>query len=245
MSFALKSGDMSAFGTTLRLSNRIYGFRRVEIIVPVVQITYDVPLDIAKGLATGELSMLGTAAVRNSKHIAAHIREVSRTISDGDEPVAAAMAKSAKNPRFVIIGLGVVAVAAVGGGVAVWARSKKKQSAAEYETPECVVNYNASLAAYLEAIGSGSLDSDLIDRLIADLDVLKQNADSGSISLELSLEESDKLVHLIADYTSKLADANSVELSGLDEADTDSADGVIVDMRRYLEAQRQIFDESA
>ena len=75
------------------------------------------------------------------------------------------------------------------------------------------------------------------------MDVLKENADSGSISLELSLEESDKLVRLIADYTNKLADANSVELSGLGE-DTDSAD-VIVDMRRYLEAQRQIFDESA
>ena len=217
----------------------------MERIVPVVQITYDVPLDIAKGLATGELSMLGTAAVRNSKHIAAHIREVSRTISDGDEPVAAAMAKGAKNPTVVVIGIGVVAVAAVG-GVAVWARSKKKQSAAAYETPECVQNYNASLGAYLEAIGSGSLDSGLIDRLIADLDVLKQNADSGSISLELSLDESDKLVHIIADYTSKLAEANSVELSGLDdEADDDFADGVIVDMRRYLEAQRQIFDESA
>lgn len=240
-----KSGGKSALETRLRLSNRSRGFRRVERIVPVVQITYDVPLDIAKGLATGELSMLGTAAVRNSKHIAAHIREVSRTISDGDEPVAAAMAKGAKNPTFVVIGIGVVAVAAVG-GVAVWARSKKKQSAAEYETPECVRNYNASLGAYLEAIGSGSLESGLIDRLIADLDVLKQNADSGSISLELSLDESDKLVHIIADYTSKLAEANSVELSGLDdEADDDSADGGIVDMRRYLEAQRQIFDESA
>ena len=211
--------------------------------MPVVQITYDVPLDISKGLTTGELSMLGTAAVRNSKHITAHIREVSRTISDGDEPVAAAIAKSAKNPKFVIIGLGVVAVAAVGGGVAVWARSRKKQPALEAETPECVLNYNASLAAYLEAIGSASLDSDLVERLITDLDVLKENADSGSISLELSLEESDKLVRLIADYTNKLADANSVELSGLGE-DTDSAD-VIVDMRRYLEAQRQIFDESA
>lgn len=40
--------------------------------MPIVQITYDVPPDVAKGLATGELSMLGTAAVRNSKHIAAH-----------------------------------------------------------------------------------------------------------------------------------------------------------------------------
>jgi hypothetical protein len=213
--------------------------------VPVVQITYDVPLDIAKGLATGELSTLGTAAVRNSKNITAHIKEVSRTISDGKDPMAAAVGKSVKNPKFVIIGLGVVAVAAVGGGVAVWARSKKKQPAAEHETPECVVNYNASLAAYLEAIGSGSLAADLINRLIADLHALKENADSGTISLELSVEESDKLVRLIADYTNKLADANSFEPSGLDDADTDSADGVIVDIRRYLEAQRQIFDEVA
>ncbi len=45
----------------------------------------------------------------------------------------------------------------------------------------------------------------------------------------------------MADYTSKLATANSVELSGLDE----STEGVIVDMRRYLVAQREIFDRTA
>ena len=208
--------------------------------MPVVQITYDVPLDIAKGLATGELSMLGTAAVRNSKHIAAHIREVSRTISDGDDATSAAIAKTFKNPKFVILGLGVVAVAAVGGGVAAWAMSRKQQEA-QAEVPECVANYNASLARYLEAIGSGSLDDDLIARLISDLDALKENLDSGTISLELSVGESEKLVRIMADYTSKLANANSVELSGLDE----STEGVIVDMRRYLVAQREIFDRTA
>ncbi|WP_217913083.1 hypothetical protein [Miltoncostaea marina] len=203
------------------------------------------PPDIAKGLATGELSTLGTTAVRNSEHITAHIKAVSRTLSDGKNPMAAAVGKSVKNPTFVIIGLGVVAAAAVGGGVAVWARSKEKQPAAELETPECVSNYNASLAAYLEAIGSGSLAAGLITRLISDLDSLKEKADSGAISLELSVEEPDKLVRLIADYTNKLADANSVEPSGLDDADSDSVDGVIIDIRRYLESQRQILDEVA
>lgn len=211
--------------------------------MPVVQITYDVPLEIAKGLATGELKMLGTTAVRNNTHIAAHIREVSRTISDGDDTIGAAIAKSFKNPRFVIIGLGVVAVAAVG-GVAVWVKGKKQQAAAP-EAPECVASYNASLAEYLEAIGSGSLDADLITRLISDLDALKENLDSGTISLELSVGESEELVRILADYTSTLADANSVELVGLDEANSESADGVIIDMRRYLVAQRQIFGESA
>lgn len=211
--------------------------------MPVVQITYDVPLEIATGLATGELKMLGTAAVRNNTHIAAHIREVSRAISDGDDTIGAAIAKSFKNPRFVIIGLGVVAVAAVG-GVAVWAQGRKQQAAAA-ETPECVASYNASLADYLKAIGSGSLDADLITRLIEDLDVLKENLDSGTISLELSVGESENLVRIIADYTSKLADANSIELAGIDEANFESQDGVIIDMRRYLVAQRQIFGQSA
>lgn len=212
--------------------------------MPNIQITYDVPLDIAKGLATGELSMLGTTAVRNSKHIAAHIHEVSRTISGVDDATSAAIAKSFKNPKFIVIGLGVVAVAAVGGGVAAWALSRKPQDV-QPEVPECVANYNASLAAYLGAIGSGSLDADLITRLIADLDALREDADSGTISLVLSVEESDKLVRIMADYTSQLADANSVELSGLDETDSDSTEGVIVDMRRYLMAQREIFDQTA
>lgn len=212
--------------------------------MPTIQITYDVPLDIAKGLATGELSMLGTSAVRNSKHIAAHIHEVSRTISDIDDATSAAIAKSFKNPKFIILGLGVVAVAAVGSGVAAWAMRRKPQEA-QPEVPECVANYNASLAAYLGAIGSGSLDADHITRLIEDLDALKGNADSGTISLVLSVEESDKLVRIMADYTSQLADANSVELSGLDETDSESTEGVIVDMRRYLMAQREIFDQTA
>lgn len=209
--------------------------------MPVVQITYDVPLDIAKGLATGELSMLGTAAVRNSKHIAAHIREVSRTISDGDDAASAAIAKGYKNPKFIIIGLGVVAVA---GGAAAWAVSKKQRDSRAV-VPECVANYNASLAAYLEAIGSGRLDADLITRLISDLDDLKENAANGTISLELSVDDSEKLVGLIADYTSKLANANFVELEDLDDAGLESAEGVIVDMRRHLVAQREIFDRTA
>lgn len=71
--------------------------------MPIVQITYDVPLDIAKGLATGELSMLGTAAVRNSTGIAAHIREVSRTVSDRDGAIGASVVKSLKDSKVAVV----------------------------------------------------------------------------------------------------------------------------------------------
>jgi hypothetical protein len=209
--------------------------------MPVIQITYDVPIAIAKGLATGELKMLGTAAVRNATGIAAHVKEISRTVGDGDNPIGSSIAKSLKDPKVVVIGLGVVAVAAVGGGVAGWV-ARRKQQDAKPEVPECVARYNASLGAYLEAIGSGSLDADLIVRLISDLDAVKEDS---KIALEFSIEESEALVNLVADYTSKFAEANSVELSVLEATTAESADSQVIDLRRYLEAQRQIFDKSA
>ncbi|MGE9783177.1 hypothetical protein [Janibacter sp. G368] len=146
---------------------------------------------------------------------------------------------------MVVIGLGVVAVAAVGSGVALWAKNRKQQPTIDVKAPECVSNYNASMAAYLKAIWGGSLDPDLIARLISDLDALKENADSGTISLELSVQDSEQLVRLIAGYTSKLADANAVDVGDLEAVESDSPDAAIIDMRRYLELQKKIFAESA
>jgi hypothetical protein len=212
--------------------------------MPVIQVTYDVPIALAKGLATGELKMLGTAAIRNRTGIAAHVKEISRTVGGGENAIGASIAKSLKDPKVVVIGLGVVAVAAVGGGVAGWV-ARRKQQDAKPEVPECVARYNASLGAYLEAIGTGSLDADLIARLISDLDAVKEDSESGKIALEFSVEESEALVNLVADYTSKLAEANWVELSVFEATTAESADSPVIDLRRYLEGQRQIFDKSA
>ena len=212
--------------------------------MPAVQITYDVPIAIAKGLATGELNMLGTAAVRNGTGIFAHVKEISRTVGDGENPIGASIAKSLKDPKVVVIGLGVVALVAVGGGVAGWVAGRKLQDA-KPEVPESVARYNASLGAYLKAIGTGSLDADLIARLISDLDAVKEDSESGKIALEFSVQESEALVNLVADYTSKLAEANWVELCVLEATTAESADSPVIDLRRHLEAQRQIFDKSA
>jgi len=212
--------------------------------MPVMQVTYDVPIAIAKGLVTGELNMLGTAAVRNGTGIFAHVKEISRTVGDGENAIGASIAKSLKDPKVVVIGLGVVALVAVGGGVAGWVAGRKLQDA-KPEVPECVARYNASLGAYLKAIGTGSLDVDIIVRLISDLDAVKEDSESGKVALEFSVEESEALVNLVADYTSKLAEANWVELSVLEATTAESADSPVIDLRRYLEAQRQIFDKSA
>jgi hypothetical protein len=210
--------------------------------MPVVQITYDVPLDIAKGLATGELKMLGTAAVRNSTGIAAHIREVSRTVSEGEGAISASLVKSLKDPKVVAVGLGVVAVVAAAGGAAGWIASRRKGDAGA-PAPVCVEAFNTSLSAYLTAVSNGSVDADVINSLIAALDALKEDAEDGKIAVEISIEQWDALVEVVADYTNELAEANSVELESLDKSEP--TDSRVIDLRRYLDAQRQIFDKSA
>lgn len=211
--------------------------------MPIIQITYDLPLEIAKGMAAGDLRTLGTAAIRDSTGIAAHIREVSRTVSDPDAAVATAVVKGLRNPKAIAIGLGVVAVAAAGAGAAGWSARRKRL--AQPRVPKCVEGYNASLSAYLEAIRDGHLDVEVLSQLVADLDAVKENSDNGTIALELSADESASLLRLVADYTHRLAEANAVHQDSYEKTKPASGENPVIDLRHYLEAQRQILDQSA
>jgi hypothetical protein len=209
--------------------------------MPLVQITYDVPLGIAKGLATGELSMLGTAAVRNSTGIASHIREVSRTIGD-PEQVATRAAKSLRDPKLVL-GLGVLVAASVGGalGGGILLRRRRISNVA---APQSVQAYNSSLSAYLQAISTGALDADVLSELVASLNALGEESSGGRFSIEVSHDEARTLVNLVRDYARQLAEANGLhqfeaELSAVE------TDDPVVDLRRYLEVQQRIFTEAA
>jgi hypothetical protein len=96
--------------------------------------------------------------------------------------------------------------------------------------PKRVENCNASLSAYLEAFRNEKLDADIVNRLISDLDAVKENFDSGKITIDFSTEQLDALVKLVVDYTRKLAEAHSVELSELQEPEPDSEHNLIIDL---------------
>lgn len=210
--------------------------------MPFVQITYELPLGIAKGLATGELSMLGTAAVRDSTAITAHIREVSRTFSDS-EPLTARAAKSVRDPK-ILIGLGIVVAAAVGGGLLGGRVLRRRRQTGEPAVRQSVQAYNSALSAYLQAISTGSLDAALLSELESSLKVLESESGNGKFSIKVSDDEARTLVDVVRDYTRQLAVANGfhnleAELSAAKVSDP------VVDLRRYLELQRRILTEAA
>jgi hypothetical protein len=109
--------------------------------------------------------------------------------------------------------------------------------------PTCIENFSASLAAYLEAARHGTLDAEIIDRLIADLDAVKAESDSGTITIEFSPEQFETLVGIVADHTRKLAEANQLELSNLPEP-ANAQGATIIELRPYLAVQRELFSRA-
>lgn len=198
----------------------------------ISQQTFFIPPEIQAGLAVGDLIQYGGIVRNQAGQIVKHLKAIDLPV-DSDKAAAAAL-RLLKDPK-VIVGAAVVAVAAAAAGA--FAARKRKGA-----VPECVADYNASLAAYLEAVREGRLDADIIGRLIVALDSVEAYSDEGgSIALDFSTDQAALLVKLVVDSTKRLAEDNSLDLEVLDEP---TEGDNVVDFRRHLEAQRRLFEEA-
>ncbi|WP_044495327.1 hypothetical protein [Nesterenkonia massiliensis] len=217
--------------------------------MPIVTTAYDIPEEILSKILSGEHKRFGSV-VRNGRQIYTHLKEVSVPTEGVDiDELRSAAAASLKNPK-VLLGLGAaVAVTVVtASGVAYWAGTKKAKVANTPEvasTPRSVLEYNAALRAYLEAVQSGTIDSAVLERLDSALEALQSESRDGDLTLDFSTEQSTALVSLVTDYTRKLAEANEVQFGEVPEAPTTSDGNPIVDLRYRLEIQKRIIDDAA
>lgn len=212
----------------------------------VVQPTIYIPPEISLRIATGELFRIGSVVrVTDSGRIFKHLSEVPKGRESQEVVQAAAIGVKrlrkfvgSRGPQLIVGALIVIAA----GGIFYLATLRRTMSE-ESEFPDWIRSYNVSWSVYLEAIRKRTLDIDTIDQLISALDGLKQHEGEGKVALNLSTEQAEQLVRLIVDYTTELAEANSIELDHIRGIDAEQTS--VIDMRRYLEAQRQIFKDVA
>lgn len=198
-----------------------------------------VPPEIELGLLEGTLKLFGSVVREaDTGRIYKHLTELVPSPEKAQEAV-----KSMKlNPKVVI---SVVAVAAVvGGGVTYLVKKRKDSKLVPVEDlPECITNFDAALRAYIEAGREGALDAEIVERLLEDLDAIKAFSDEGN-EVKISLDDLVPLFNMVIAHTSRLAEAYNVEVEDLDEQG-DSEDGVVVSLRRHLEAQKAILAEAS
>lgn len=206
----------------------------------IIQVAYDIPEKFS-GLLVGELTRFGSV-VRDHGGIVGHLNEVPipKQNYDIDE---FNIAKIIKEHKAIAIGLGVVTIMAVAGGIVLKTiNSRKNKMNTEHEIPKCVAEFNGALYVYLEAVRDGNLDMDIITALITYLNEIKENYDSGKINIDFSTGQLNTLIDLIVGYTKKLAEANYVELNEFEEIASGFTGNTIINLQRYLEVQKQIFE---
>lgn len=204
----------------------------------ISQITFYIAPEIEAALLSGDLTQHG-GIVRNALgQIVQHLPEV--TLPANSEKVLAQVAALSKSTW---IGAAVVVGLALGASAIIVAWNRKR---GVKKVPECVDRYNTSWGAYLDAVKAENMDKDILERLISDFDAVREYSDEGgSITLDLSTKQGEALLNLVLDYTRQLSEANAVQFNELQGQPSASRTDAVVDLRRYLEVQRQIFHKAA
>lgn len=204
----------------------------------VVTESFDIPMDIMTKLATGEYRRIGgvvrVAIGPNKGRIVKHLEPVKMEQADQIQKVGSKIMQVAKNrKKELIIGALVTGTITVGG--VVYHKIKSRQ-------PEVVQNYHAALRDYIDDVRSGKLSMESINCLMDSLEELKQNNNYEKIKIELTTEELSVLVNRIYEYTIKLAKDNSVDLV---DDELSSSDNILLNLQKYLLAQKHIFELAA
>lgn len=206
----------------------------------IVQDAYELTDDILIKILTKEYRRIGSviryATGPNKGQIVKHLKPVRMEVAQQDQGLGVKVIQFAKNNKkaLIIAGIG-TGIAAVGGGI--YYKIKNQD-------PEVVTKFRTSLKTYIYGIREGNLSVDIINDLMTCLENLKKHKDYEKISIRLLTKELDVLVNRILEYTEKLAKDNSIELTE-DELNAQISDGTILNLRRYLEAQKRIFVTAA
>lgn len=206
----------------------------------IVQDAYNLTDDILTKILTGEYRRIGSviryATGPNKGRIVKHLEPVYMEVAQQAQGLVAKAIQFAKNNKKALIIVGISAGLAAT-GVGIYYKIK-------HHDPEVVTKFRASLKTYINEIRKGNLSVDLINDLMACLENLKKHKDYEKINIQLSTEELDVLVNRIFEYTEKLAKDNSIEFTE-DELNAQTSDGTILNLQRYLKAQKRIFETAA
>lgn len=204
----------------------------------VVTEAFDIPTDIMTKLATGEYRRLGgvvrVAIGPNKGQIVKHLDPVKvESALQAQKLSTKVLEFSKRNKKTLVVG------AAIAGTITVASLTYQKIKSRE---PEVVKRFHVALRKYIRDIRNGELSIKSINCLMDTLNDLKQNKNYEKLKIELTTEELNVLVSRIYEYTIKLADDNAVKLT---DEELNISDNLILNLQKYLKAQRRIFEMAA
>lgn len=210
----------------------------------IQQVAFDVPKEIALGLASGEYVQYGGVVRDAAGHIVKHLEpaDVSNDANKAMQVAAQAIQLAKENKKAAIGVLAVAGVAAAGGAVyaGVTHLQHKKEERARKTAMD---DFNAAFSEYLKALGNSELTVEKIDELENAISAL--SGSEKGCTIEIESEQFKSLVKSVRDYTERLSKANSAKSSNVVFKLFEKKPNDISGLKECLATQRKILTQAA
>ena len=210
----------------------------------IQQVAFDIPKEIALGLASGEYVQYGGVVRDAAGHIVKHLEpaDVSNDVNKAIQVAAQAIQLAKENKKTAIGVLAVAGVAAAGGAVyaGVTHLQHKKEERARKTAMD---DFNASFSEYLKALGNSELTVEKIDELENAISAL--SGSEKGCTIEIESEQFKTLVKSVRDYTERLSKANSAKSSNVVFKLFEKKPNDISGLKECLATQREILTQAA
>lgn len=210
----------------------------------IQQVAFEVPAEIAVGLATGKYVQWGGVVRDGAGHIVRHLKPAdvqngaNKALRIADQAVQLAK----QNKKVAIAALAVAGVAAVGGGIYA-GMTHVRHSKEDAMRKKQMADFNSAFSEYLKALGDGELTVETIDRLEDAIAALNDGKEG--FTVEIQGEQFEDIVKSVRDYTDRLSKANGEKASNavlkLFEKKPNDVEG----LRECLNTQREILLRAA
>lgn len=178
----------------------------------IQQVAFEVPAEIAVGLATGKYVQWGGVVRDGAGHIVRHLKPAdvqngaNKALRIADQAVQLAK----QNKKVAIAALAVAGVAAVGGGIYA-GMTHVRHSKEDAMRKKQMADFNSTFSEYLKALGDGELTIEMIDRLEGAITALNDGREG--FTVEIKGEQFEDIVKSVRDYTDRLSKANGEKTS--------------------------------
>ena len=210
----------------------------------IQQVAFDVPKEIALGLASGEYVQYGGVVRDAAGHIVKHLEpaDISNDANKAMQVAAQAIQLAKENKKAAIGVLAVAGVAAAGGaGDPGGAPHQHKKEERARKT--ALDDFNAAFSEYLKALGNSELTVEKIDELENAISAL--SGSEKGCTIEIESEQFKSLIKSVRDYTERLSKANSAKSSNVVFKLFEKKPNDISGLKECLATQREILTQAA
>lgn len=201
--------------------------------MPVIPIYLNIDEETYACVMNGTLELCGLAKTVDGKKIAKHIPAIADATKEGAAK-AIDFIRGHKTGTLLMGGVVVVGGAVAGTVNYISQRRQRKLN----------VRFGEAFQAYLNASKAGTLTLETLNALLDSIDAIEQEGSNKSICLNVSSAQFNELIRCIFDYTLQLANANHIDAK-LVKRPKRFGEKTAVDLKYYLEVQKQIFEHCA